>query len=53
MLCRFLSDLLAGARKKMDPDKPAVFAYDGVPAHLDLPIPAPYVHGLSFPPQNP
>ena len=37
----------------MDPDKPAVFAYDGVPAHLDLPIPAPYVHGLSFPPQNP
>ena len=53
MLCRFLSDLLAGARKKMDPDKPAVFAYDGVPPHLDLPIPAPYVHGLSFPPQNP
>ena len=26
----------------MDPDKSVVFAYDGVPAHLDLAIPAPY-----------
>ena len=25
----------------MDPDKSVVFAYDGVPAHLDLAIPAP------------
>ena len=24
----------------MDPDKSVVFAYDGVPAHLDLAIPA-------------
>ena len=27
--------------EKMDPDKSLVFAYDGVPAHLDLAIPAP------------
>ena len=27
--------------EKMDPDKSVVFAYDGVPAHLDLAIPAP------------
>ena len=26
--------------EKMDPDKPVVFAYDGVPAHLNLAIPA-------------
>ena len=26
----------------MDPEKSVVFAYDGVPAHLDLTIPAPY-----------
>ena len=31
---------LAGGGK-MDPDKSVVFAYDGVPAHLDLAIPAP------------
>ena len=30
--------------EKMDFDKSVVFAYDGVPAHLDLAIPAPYVH---------
>ena len=30
--------------EKVDPDKSVVFAYDGVPAHLDLAIPAPYVH---------
>ena len=30
--------------EEMDPDKSVVFAYDGVPAHLDLAIPAPYVH---------
>ena len=30
--------------EKMDPDKSVVFAYDGVPAHLDLAIPALYVH---------
>ena len=34
----------------MDPDKSVVFAYDGVPAHLDLAIPTPYVHSLCFPP---
>ena len=34
----------------MDPDKSAVFGYDGVPgSHLDLAIPAPYVHSLCFP----
>ena len=33
----------------MDPDKSVVLAYDGVPAHLDLAIPAPYVHTLCFP----
>ena len=31
-------------RENVDPDKSVVFAYDGVPAHLDLAIPAPYVH---------
>ena len=36
--------------EKMDPDKSVVFAYDGVPAHLDLAIPAPHVHSLCFPP---
>ena len=36
--------------EKMDPDKSVVFAYDGVLAHLDLAIPAPYVHSLCFPP---
>ena len=28
--------------EKMGSDKSVVFAYDGVPAHLDLAIPAPY-----------
>ena len=28
-------------KEKMDPDKSVVFAYDGVPAHLDLAIPTP------------
>ena len=36
----------------MDPDKSVVFTYDGVPAHLDLAIPAPYVHSLCFPPRH-
>ena len=27
--------------EKMDPDKSVVFAYNGVPAHLDLAIPVP------------
>ena len=36
----------------MDPDKSVVFAYDGVPAHLDLAIPAQYVHSLCFPPRQ-
>ena len=36
--------------EKMDTGKSVVFAYDGVPAHLDLAIPAPYVHSLCFPP---
>ena len=34
----------------MDPDKSVVFAYDGLPAHLDLAIRAPYVYSLCFPP---
>ena len=38
--------------EKMDPDKSVVFAYDGVPAHLDLAIPSPYVHSLCFPPRR-
>ena len=38
--------------EKMDPDKSVVFAYDGVPAHLDLAIPAPYVHSLCVPPRR-
>ena len=33
----------------MDPDKSVVFGYDGVSAHLDLAIPAQYVHSLCFP----
>ena len=37
-------------KEKMDPDKSVVFVYDGVPAHLDLAIPAPYVHSLCFSP---
>ena len=36
----------------MDPDKLAVFAYDGVPGHLNLVIPTPYVHSLCFLPRN-
>ena len=37
----------------MDPDKSAVFAYDGVPgSHLDLAIPSSYVHSLCFPPRH-
>ena len=35
----------------MDPDKSVVIGYDGVPAHLDLAIPAQYVHSLCFPPR--
>ena len=34
---------------KMDPDKSVVFADDGVPAHLGLAIPAPYIHSLCSP----
>ena len=30
----------------MDPHKSVVFGYDGVPAHLDLAIPAQYEHSL-------
>ena len=42
--------LSSTGEEKMDPDKSAVFAYDGVPgSHLDLAIPAPYVHSLCFP----
>ena len=35
--------------EKLDPHKSVVFGYDGVPAHLDLAIPAQYVHSLFFP----
>ena len=31
----------ASGEEKVDPDKSVVFTYDGVPAHLDLAIPAP------------
>ena len=48
ILCRFFSDFLARARKTWIP-KSVVFAYEGVPAHLDLAITAPYVHSLCFP----
>ena len=34
--------------EKMDPDKSVVFVYEGVPAHLDLAIPALYVHSLLY-----
>ena len=37
--------------EKMDPDKSVVFAHDGVPAQLDLAIPAQYEHSLCFPPR--
>ena len=41
---------LSGAgEEKMDPDKSVVFGYDGLPALLDLVIPAPYVQNLRFP----
>ena len=33
----------------MDPDKSVVFAYDGVPAHLDLSIPAPHTQLMHSP----
>ena len=33
----------------MDPDKSVVFAYDGVPAHLDLAIPAPHTQLMVSP----
>ena len=47
-------DFLARARKKWIAilDKSVVFAYDGVPAHLDLAIPALYVHSLCFLPRH-
>ena len=32
----------------MDPDRSVVFAYEGVLAHLDLAIPAPYVHPVDI-----
>ena len=35
--------------EKMDPDKSVVFAYDGVPAHLDLAIPAPHTQLMLSP----
>ena len=38
--------------EKMDPHKSVVFGYDGVPAHLDLAIPAPYVRSLCVPPRR-
>ena len=38
--------------EKMDPDKSVVFGYDGVSAHLDLAIPAQYVHSSCFPPRH-
>ena len=38
--------------EKMDPDKSVVFAYDGMPGHLDLAICAPYVHSLCVPPRH-
>ena len=34
----------------MDPDKSVVFAYDGVPAHLDLAIPAPHIQLIMLSP---
>ena len=40
------------SEEKMDPEKSVVFAYDGVAAHLDLAIPAPYVHSVCFPPRH-
>ena len=33
----------------MDLDKSVVFAYDGVPAHLDLAIPAPHTQLMLSP----
>ena len=44
---RFFGDFLART-KKMDSDRSVVFAYDGVPAHLDLAIPAPFVHPVDI-----
>ena len=38
--------------EKMDLEKSVVFASDGVPVHLDLAIPVPYVHSLCFPPRH-
>ena len=35
--------------EKMDPDTSVVFAYDGVPAHLDLAIPAPHTQLMLSP----
>ena len=35
--------------EKMNPDKSVVFAYDGVPAHLDLSIPAPRAQLMLLP----
>ena len=33
----------------MDPDKSVVFAYNGVPAHLNLAIPAPHTELMLSP----
>ena len=46
LVFRWLSGM---GEEKMDPNKSVVFAYDGVPAHLDLAIPAQYLHSLCFP----
>ena len=35
--------------EKRDPDKSVVFAYDGVPAHLDLANPAPHTQLMLSP----
>ena len=35
--------------EKMDPDKSVVFAYNGVPARLDLAIPAPHTQLMLSP----
>ena len=37
------------SEEKMDPDKSVVFAYDGVPAHLDLANPAPHTQLMLSP----
>ena len=47
--CVGFTGLSGTGEEKMDPDESVVFAYDGVPAHLELASPAPICTQLMLP----